>query len=60
MKSSPLSPGAALRAFRPVKTYTCQECGKAFQASDDRAKFCSNRCQQADKYRRAKAAKAKP
>lgn len=48
------TPGAALRAMRPVKTYTCQQCGKAFTASDARAKFCSNACRQAAKYAKAK------
>lgn len=49
------SPGAALSALRPDRQVTCQECGKVFTAKDSRAKFCSNRCRQADKYRRAKA-----
>lgn len=54
-----LSPGAALAAMRPDRQVVCQECGKVFTAKDSRAKFCSNRCRQADKYRREKQAKAK-
>ncbi len=53
------SPGAALTALRPDRQVVCQECGKTFTAKDSRAKFCSNRCRQADKYRREKQAKAK-
>ncbi len=44
--------GAALRALRPVKAYTCCVCGKAFKASDTRAKYCGNACQQRAKYAR--------
>lgn len=54
-----LSPGAAIAAMRPDRQVVCQECGKVFTAKDSRAKFCSNRCRQADKYRREKQAKAK-
>lgn len=43
---------ALIRAQRPVKPYTCVQCGTGFTASDARAKFCSNRCQQAAKYAR--------
>jgi len=50
-------PAAALRALRPVKSYTCAQCGRGFTASDARARYCSNRCRQAAKYQRAKAAK---
>jgi predicted nucleic acid-binding Zn ribbon protein len=49
------SPAAQLRAMRPVKSYTCAHCGAGFQASDTRAKYCSNRCQQAAKYARQKS-----
>ena len=52
------SPGAALQALRPTITVTCQVCGRAFTAKDRRAKYCSNRCQQAAKYRRMKNSKA--
>lgn len=36
------------------KTYTCVVCGENFEAGNSRAKFCSNRCKQKDKYRRDK------
>ena len=49
-----MKPGAALRAMRPVLTYICQICGKAFKASDTRAKYCGNACQQRAKYARSK------
>ena len=49
-----MNPGAELRALRPIKTYTCRHCGQAFTASDARAKFCSNRCRQAEKYQKIK------
>lgn len=49
------SPASALRAMRPVKTYTCIQCGCRFTASDNRARYCSNRCRQAAKYARMKA-----
>ena len=49
-----MKPGAALRALRPVKAYTCRVCGKAFKASDTRARYCSNACQQRAKYERSK------
>jgi predicted nucleic acid-binding Zn ribbon protein len=54
------SPGAALAAMRPTRAYRCQVCGKFFTAKDRRAKYCSERCKQAAKYRRTKAAKIKP
>ena len=55
---SELSPGAALAALRPTRQVTCQECGTVFLAKDSRAKFCSNRCRQANKVKVAKARKA--
>lgn len=39
---------------RKLKEMTCQMCGEVFTARDTRAKFCSNRCRQADKYQRQK------
>jgi predicted nucleic acid-binding Zn ribbon protein len=54
------TPGAALAALRPLRTYHCQVCGASFTAQDRRAKYCSNRCKQEAKYRRAKAAKPTP
>lgn len=48
------SPGAALRALRPTRTYTCAVCGESFTASDERATYCSNRCRQRAKTARAK------
>ena len=52
-----LSPGTALRALRPTHGYTCAVCGAPFTASDSRATYCSNRCCQAAKYQRRKAAR---
>ena len=54
------TPGAALAAMRPNRTYRCQVCGTTFTAKDRRAKYCSEKCKQAAKYRRAKAAKPTP
>lgn len=54
MMTTTPSPGAALAALRPDRQVTCAVCGKVFTAKDGRARFCSNRCKQADKYRRAK------
>ena len=51
------SPGAALSALRQTRRFVCAWCGQAFAAKDPRARFCSNRCRQADKYHRSKAAK---
>ena len=48
-------PGAALAAMRPTRCFVCAWCGKPFTAKDSRARFCSNRCRQADKYASAKA-----
>jgi endogenous inhibitor of DNA gyrase (YacG/DUF329 family) len=53
--NNPSSPGAMLAAMRPDRQVTCQVCGKVFTAKDSRAKFCSNRCKQADKYQKKKA-----
>jgi endogenous inhibitor of DNA gyrase (YacG/DUF329 family) len=53
----PYSLGGALSKLRPYKLYTCAECGRTFIARDTRAKFCSNRCRQADKYKRQVAMK---
>ena len=39
---------------RQLNDVTCQMCGVVFTARDTRAKFCSNRCRQADKYQRQK------
>ena len=54
------SPGAALAAMRPTRAYRCLVCGASFTAKDRRAKYCSERCKQAAKYRRVKAAKPTP
>jgi len=54
------TPGAALAAMRPTRAYRCLVCGTSFTAKDRRAKYCSERCKQAAKYRRAKAAKPTP
>ena len=54
------TPGAALAAMRPDRQVTCQVCGTVFTAKDRRAKYCSERCKQAAKYRRAKTAKPTP
>ncbi len=51
------TPGAALAAMRPTRAYRCLVCGASFTAKDRRAKYCSERCKQAAKYRRAKATK---
>ena len=57
MTKSMTHPAATLRALRPVKPYICAQCGCGFTASDERARYCSNRCRQAAKYARLKAAK---
>lgn len=49
--------GRALQARRPLRAVTCAECGKTFTARDKRARFCSNRCRQAAKYRKVRNAK---
>ena len=51
------SPGATLAAMRPTRSFVCAWCGRAFMAKDTRAKFCSNRCRQANKYKKMKAIK---
>ena len=51
------SPGATLAALRKDRLVVCAHCGATFTAKDSRARFCSNRCRQADKYQRMKAAK---
>lgn len=43
------NPGAELRKLRPIRTVTCDVCGTVFQASDTKARFCSNRCKQQHK-----------
>jgi endogenous inhibitor of DNA gyrase (YacG/DUF329 family) len=45
----------ALSLSRPVKELTCKQCGETFEARDARAKFCGNRCRQAD-FRNSKKA----
>jgi len=45
-----MNPGAELRALRPIKTYTCRQCGQAFTAIGARATYCSNACRQKVKY----------
>lgn len=43
-----------IASARPLREVICSQCGKAFTAKDPRAKFCSNRCRQADAYARGK------
>ena len=50
------SPGAALSALRRTTWHICPVCGVSFLALT-RAKFCSNRCRQKDKYARSRAAR---
>lgn len=52
-----ITPGAQLQAMRPSRAVICAHCGAVFTAKDTRAKFCSNRCRQANKYLKAKGAK---
>jgi hypothetical protein len=47
----------ALANCRPLRAVVCAECSNKFQARDSRAKFCSNRCRQAHKYRSMKNGK---
>ena len=51
------SPGATLAALRKDRLVVCAHCGATFTAKDSRARFCSNRCRQADKYQRNKTNK---
>lgn len=56
-----VNPAVALRAKRPIETRACLRCGNTFEASDRRAKYCSNACQQAvknERYREKKMKKA--
>jgi len=46
--------GQTLRDMRPIKTYTCEHCGKIFTASDARARFCSGSCCSAARRARLK------
>lgn len=45
---------APLHRFRKKRKVTCAVCGTEFEALDVKAKFCSNRCKQADRYARRK------
>ena len=47
--------GKALAACRVPKTFFCAVCSVEFTALN-RAKFCSNRCKQKDKYYKNKEA----
>lgn len=51
-----ISPGAALNALRRTGPRICGQCGQTFTARLT-AVYCSNRCRQAAKYQRGKAAK---
>lgn len=48
--------GAALSALRHTSWHRCQVCEKRFSGIA-KAVYCSNRCRQAAKYARKKAAK---
>jgi ribosomal protein L34E len=48
-----MKPGAALAALRRTTWHQCHVCGKRFSGIKT-AKFCSNACRQAAKYKRAK------
>ena len=50
------SPGSALSAMRRKTAHTCPVCGATFVALT-RAKFCSNRCKQKDKYERSRGSR---
>lgn len=52
-----ISPGAALAALRKDRLVVCAHCGQTFTAKDSRARFCSNRCRQANKYKKMKTIK---
>jgi predicted nucleic acid-binding Zn ribbon protein len=45
----------ALSLSRPLRDFACAECGKAFQARDTRARYCSDRCKQRAKHKRKKS-----
>lgn len=45
---------APLHRFRKKRTVTCAVCSTEFEALDVKAKFCSNRCKQADRYAKRK------
>ena len=45
---------APLHRFRKKRKVTCAVCSTEFEALDVKAKFCSNRCKQADRYARRK------
>ena len=45
-----------LNSLRKVVDHTCKECGEPFQGIK-KAVYCSNRCRQRAKYKRAKASK---
>lgn len=47
-----ISPGAALAAQRRIVAHICAHCGLTFQGIK-KAVYCSERCKQAAKYRRA-------
>lgn len=47
------NPGAALAAMRRNETKRCAHCGASFTAIRT-ARYCSERCKQAAKYRRKK------
>lgn len=51
------SPGATLAALRKDRLVVCAHCGATFTAKDGRARFCSNRCRQANKYKKMKTIK---
>jgi predicted nucleic acid-binding Zn ribbon protein len=46
-----------IHQFRKRLPHACPICGQVFEGLKT-AKFCSNRCRQAAKYQRQKAAKA--
>ena len=48
------SPGAALSGMRKIIDHVCPVCNETFRGIT-KAKFCSNRCRQKDKYQRSKA-----
>lgn len=52
------NPGHDLGAMRRRINHVCPICGRTFVAIR-KARFCSNRCRQAEKYRKTKAARQK-